>query len=398
MGKHMNQKQKYRFPDGFIWGASTAAHQIEGNNVGSDWWAREHAMNTDIREPSGDAADSYNRYEEDIRILAESGLHMYRFSLEWARIEPEQGYFSQAQLLHYRRMIDVCRKYDIEPMVTLNHMTLPLWFAKQGGWLKPDADVYFARYIEHVLPILHDVKWICTINEPNMVALTRGGTMGTDFVASSLPAPDPQISEMLVKAHHKARDVLTALPNAKTGWTIACQAFHAMPGCEAEMEEYQYPREDFFTEAAAGDDFVGVQAYLRTFIGKNGPVPVADNVERTLTGWEYFPPALGIAVRHTWKVSHETPIFVTENGLATTDDRRRIDYTFDALAGLHSAIEDGINVRGYLHWSLLDNYEWGSFQPTFGLVGWDKHTFERLPKPSLKWLGGISTSNVVSHP
>lgn len=108
----------------------------------------------------------------------------------------------------------------------------------------------------------------------------------------TLPEPDPKISEMLVKAHRKARNVLTALPKVKSGWTIACQAFHAMPGCESEMN--QYPREDFFTEAAAGDDFVGVQAYLRTFIGKDGPVPVADEVERTLTGWEYFPPALGI--------------------------------------------------------------------------------------------------------
>ncbi|WP_368100791.1 family 1 glycosylhydrolase, partial [Bifidobacterium catenulatum] len=145
----MNQEQEYRFPNNFIWGASTAAHQIEGNNVGSDWWAREHAENTDIHEPSGDAADSYNRYEEDIRILAESGLSMYRFSLEWARIEPEQGCFSKAQLLHYRKMIDTCKEYGVEPMVTLSHMTLPLWFAKQGGWLKPDADAYFARYVEY---------------------------------------------------------------------------------------------------------------------------------------------------------------------------------------------------------------------------------------------------------
>lgn len=164
----------------------------------------------------------------------------------------------------------------------------------------------------------------------------------------TLPEPDPKISEMLVKAHRKARNVLTALPKVKSGWTIACQAFHVMPGCESEMN--QYLREDFFTEAAAGDDFVGVQAYLRTFISKDGPVPVADEVERTLTGWEYFPPTLGIAVRHTWEVARQTPIFVTENGFASTNDSRHIDYTFDALAGLHSAMEEGIDVLGYLHW------------------------------------------------
>lgn len=223
----------------------------------------------------------------------------------------------------------------------------------RGGWLKPDADAYFAR--------------------------ARSKDFGNARESAS-----------------KGPQRLTALPKVKSGWTIACQAFHAMPGCESEMN--QYPREDFFTEAAAGDDFVGVQAYLRTFIGKDGPVPVADEVERTLTGWEYFPPALGIAVRHTWEVARQTPIFVTENGFASTNDSRHIDYTFDALAGLHSAMEEGIDVLGYLHWSLLDNYEWGSFTPTFGLVGWDKNTFERLPKPSLEWLGEISKKGVVSHP
>ena len=380
----------YTFPTDFIWGAATAAHQIEGNNVSSDWWAREHSPNTDLSEASNDACDSYNRFEEDIRLLAASGLRMYRFSIEWARIEPECGCFSKAQLLHYRRMIDTCRQYGVEPMVTLYHMTLPLWFAEQGGWRRADAVERFRRYIEYVLPILHDVTWVCTLNEPNMVALTRGGTEGSDFIAASLPYPDPEISENLVAAHRSAREVLSSVPSIKSGWTIACQAFHAVPGCEAEMEAYQYPREDYFTEAAAGDDFIGVQAYLRTFIGKDGPVPTDPNAERTLTGWEYFPPALGIAVRHTWEVGGHTPIFVTENGIATANDARRIDYTYDALAGLHDAMADGIDVRGYLHWSLLDNYEWGSFRPTFGLIGWDKDTFERHPRPSLEWLGGIA--------
>ena len=171
-------KEQYEFPPEFIWGASTAAHQIEGNNVASDWWAREHAERTDLSEPSGDAADSYHRYGEDIRMLADAGLGMYRFSIEWARIEPAEGCFSKAQLLHYRQMIDACHENGVEPMVTLNHMTLPLWLATKGGWLNADAVDYFARYVRYVMPILHDVTWVCTINEPNMVALTRGGTEG----------------------------------------------------------------------------------------------------------------------------------------------------------------------------------------------------------------------------
>lgn len=156
------------------------------------------------------------------------------------------------------------------------------------------------------------------------------------------------------------------------------------------------PREDHFTGASVGDDFIGVQAYLRTFIGKDGPVPIPDDVERTLTGWEYFPPALGIVIRHTWDVARHTPIIVTENGFATADGNRRIDYTLDAIIGMHDAVTDGVDVRGYLHWSLLDNYEWGSFVPTFGLIGWDKETFERYPKPSLNWPGSIAKTGAVT--
>lgn len=389
----------YMFPDTFIWGASTAAHQIEGNNVASDWWARENQPGSDLPERSGDACDSYNRYPEDIALLAASGLRMYRFSVEWARIEPAKGCFSRAQLLHYRSMIDTCLAHGVTPMVTLNHMTLPLWFAREGGWLSDYAVDYFVRYVRFVAQILHDVEWICTINEPNMVSLTRGGTKGEGMTATRLPAPDPQISRTLVRAHLAAENELAdLLPGARTGWTIACQSYQAAPGCEKEMLAYQYPREDFFTEAAANDDFVGVQAYLRTIIGKDGPLPIPADAERTLTGWEYYPQSLENAVRHTWDVAGHRPIFVTENGLATGDDDRRIDYISTALAGLHHAMEDGIDVRGYLCWSLIDNYEWGSFKPTFGLVGFDPQTFERHPRRSLYWLGNLARTHELVCP
>ncbi|MFT8592908.1 MAG: family 1 glycosylhydrolase [Bifidobacterium sp.] len=383
------------FPQDFLWGAATAAHQIEGNNVNSDWWVREHSPHNGLKEPSGDACDSYTRFAEDIAILAKSGLKVYRFSIEWARIEPEEDFWSRAQLLHYRAMIDECLRQGIEPMVTLNHLTLPRWFAAKGGWRSPESTKYFSRYVSKVLPILHGIHWVCTINEPNMVSLTHGGAEGSNMTASALPQPDPVISEALIRAHRAARELLSSIDGLKSGWSIAAQAFHAMPGCEREMLEYQYPREDLFWQASQGDDYIGVQAYLRTYIGKDGPLPVADGVEKTLTGWEYFPEALGIAVRHGWEVSGHTPLFVTENGIATDDDSRRIDYTTEALKGLREAMRDGISVLGYLHWSLLDNYEWGSYSPTFGLVAVDPMTFARQPKPSLSWLGAIAKSGRV---
>ena len=387
-----------QFPDDFIWGASTAAHQVEGNNINSNWWVREHTDGTDIKEPSGDACDSYHRYDEDISALANSGLQMYRFSIEWARIEPEEGCFSQAELMHYARMIESCRAHGVEPMVTLHHFTVPRWFAAKGGWSNPGAPDLFVRYVRFVLPILDGVTWICTINEPNMVAMTQGGETGEDMAASSLPEPSEKIARIILQAHLQACDLLRRDKSKRVGWSVAAQAFHAMPGCEQETSDYAYWRETFFFEHAAGDDWVGVQAYLRTFIGKNGPLPVPAEAEKTKNGWEYFPPALGIGVQTAWNLTGGVPIFVTENGLATDDDARRIDYTYDARVGLKKAMGQGIDVLGYLHWSLLDNYEWGSYDPTFGLIGVDRKTFERTPKPSLTWLGQVARIGTLNVP
>jgi beta-glucosidase len=389
-----------RFPEGFLWGAATAAHQIEGNNVNSDWWVREHAPGTDLAEPSGDAADSYHRYPEDIALLASLGLNTYRFSIEWARIEPERGFVSKAELAHYRRMVDTCREHGLTPSVTLHHFTHPRWFARLGGWRNPEAPALFERFTEIALPVLgDDVEWVCTINEPNMVAMTRGEE-GTEMTASRLPAPDPDITQALIEGHQRSRAVLGQLPQVRSGWSVATQAYHpAGPDAEEATKAYGYPREDVFLDAAQGDEWIGVQAYLRTFVDAGGnPLPVADDVEKTLIGWEYFPPALGIGVRNAWERTGGVPIVVTENGMATQDDARRIDYTHDALVGLHDAMADGIDVRGYLHWSALDNYEWGSYAPTFGLIGWDRDTFERTPKPSAHWLGEVARTGELTHP
>ncbi|MFF3402998.1 glycoside hydrolase family 1 protein [Streptomyces sp. NPDC002659] len=380
------------FPAGFLWGAATSAHQTEGNNVNSDWWAREHAPGTSTQEPSGDACDSYHRYGEDIALLADLGFNTYRFSLEWARIEPEQGFVSRAALDHYRRMVTACHEAGLTPMVTLHHFTVPRWFARRGGWQASDAPDLFARFTEAVLPVLADgVEWVCTINEPNIVA------RGVDEANENLPnqvyaLPDPGVSQTLVLAHRKSRTVLSALTGVKSGWTIATQAFQPEPGSEQIAHIYGYPREDFFLEAARGDDFIGVQAYTRTVIGPDGPKPPGEDAEKTLKGWEYYPPAVGQGIRNAWNLTGGVSVIVTENGIATSDDSRRVAYTTGALTAVHEAMTDGIDVRGYLHWSALDNYEWGSFRPTFGLIAVDRQTFARTPKTSAHWLGQVAKS------
>jgi len=384
------------FPDGFLWGASTAAHQIEGGNINSDWWQREwgHLPGPAIAEPSGDAADSYHRFPQDMALLAQAGLAAYRFSIEWARIEPEKGWVSRAAIDHYRRMVDTARQNGLEPVITLHHFTNPVWFAREGGWLTDASFDAFRRYVEAALPVLEGVSLVCTINEPNMVSVLADPEVG--FPSIGLPPGVPDVTDRLIAAHRAAVELVRST-GAQAGWSVATQAYQPEPGAEEVAAEYGWSREDVFLEAAKGDDWVGVQAYTRTVIGPDGPREIPDAAERTLTGWEYYPPAVGDGIRNAWKRA-QTPVYVTENGIATADDQRRIDYTTGALEAVHACIAEGIDVRGYLHWSALDNYEWGSYRPTFGLIAWDRETFERHPKPSLAWLGGVARANALPVP
>lgn len=378
-------------PD-FLWGASTAAHQVEGGNVGNDWWEAENADPPHVPERSGDACDSYHRYEQDIAIVADAGLNAYRFSLEWSRIEPSPGQFSRAAIEHYRRMIDACLTRGVTPVVTLHHFTLPRWFAHAGHWTAPGAADLFARYCSAVLPILREgVEWAFTINEPNI----HGGVLALQAGATApnfLPPPPEQVVEGLIAAHRAARGVLREVPGLRTGWTLANLVMQ--PAAEEHREAADAMRwtyEDQFLAESAGDDVIGVQCYSRLLIGADGVVPPAEGAPRTQMGWEYYPAALGLALRHVAAQTGGTPCLVTENGIATADDDERIRYTRDALTGLAGAVRDGVDVRGYLHWSLLDNFEWAEgYRPTFGLVAVDRATFARTPKPSARWLGSVA--------
>jgi beta-glucosidase len=393
-----------RFPADFLIGASTAAHQIEGNNVNSTWWALEHRPNTLVAEPSGDAADSLHRWPDDLDLVRSLGYDAYRFSIEWARIEPAPGEFSRAMIQHYGRIIDGAIERGIVPVVTLHHFTEPLWFAKAGGWRGEVAADRFVRYVEALEPILQPVPWIVTINEPNMVAsalgavrrLTDGETFVDDVPGAPLGPPDAEVAAALSAAHHQACSRLRELvPAAKTGWTIANQVVQSVPGGEQHAARYRERIEDAFLRESRADDFVGVQTYTRNVFGPDGPVRDDPPETRTLMGWEYYPETVEHAVRHARDVVGDVPVLVTENGIATADDTRRIAYTRGALQGLQRAMADGIDVRGYLHWSLLDNYEWGSYRPTFGLVGWEPESFDRTPKPSAYWLGEVARTRCV---
>lgn len=389
---------------GFLWGASSSAHQTEGGNVHSNWWALEQAPFSPLPEPSGDAVDSYHRYPEDMRLLAAAGLNAYRFSIEWARIEPRPGEYSRTELDHYRAMIETAVAQGLTPVVTLHHFTNPLWFTERGGWRSPDAVSEFTRYVAVVCTILHDVPWVCTINEPNMVALAANLFTGSGTGPSAtgdkraisghaLPAPADVAATVLAEAHRRAAEIVRRCTDARVGWTISNQAFESAPEHADRLREIRWAWEDRFLEVARQDDFIGVQSYTTRTVGETGLEPYPDLPDNTLTGWPNRPDALETAIRHTWEVTGHIPILVTENGIATADDPQRIVYTAKALEGLGRAVSDGVDVRGYLHWSALDNYEWGNWDTTFGLIAVDRTTFARTPRPSLAWLGDLARSH-----
>ncbi|GAA4265997.1 family 1 glycosylhydrolase [Frondihabitans peucedani] len=387
----------------FLWGATTGAHQTEGNNTMSDWWQRETSPGSPLPSPSGDAADSYHRWREDMDLVADSGLTDYRFGIEWARIEPADGFISLAEVDHYRRMVAGAFERGLRPMPTLFHFTVPAWFAASGGWHRDDAVPRFLRYVEAILPVLSDgVERVETINEPNIYAvLASSSRPGDGSLSRGLPVPDPQLSAKMIAAHDAVRDFLRdRLPQIQSGWGISVQDYQAAEGAEDVFHDYVWPRDEVFLEASKGDDWVGIQTYTRGVIGKVDGLPqplINDRSPVTQTGWEDYPRALGGALKRAADVLGGVPLIVTENGIATDDDERRIAFTEAALQSLWEAKADGVNVAGYFHWSLLDNYEWGTFGPRFGLVSVDRVTFQRTAKPSLAWLGAKAKERLDEH-
>ena len=419
------------FPKGFLIGASTAAHQVEGNNIHSDYWTMEHMRSTSFLEPSLDAVDHYNRYEEDITILKNAGLNAYRFSIEWARIEPRCGEFDEGEVGHYEKMIDFCRTSGVEPIVTLHHFTSPKWLIEKGGWECEETVQYFARYCGYIAEKLGaKLGYICTINEANMglqlslIAkrymrqLIFGKKKQTDgkaqvgvnlqhmienmkiakvenvevfgreklntFVSSRTEEGDL----LIARAHVAAREAIKKVaPHTKVGLTLSLHDMqYTRLGKSHAMKEW-YREFGHYLPYVKDDDFLGVQNYTRYEFGIFGQKEPPKDAEMTQMNYEFYPEAIGNVVRAVAK-DFRGEILITENGIATSDDSRRCEFIRRALIGVKKCIDDGINVSGYCHWSLLDNFEWQKgYSMTFGLVAVDRKTQVRYPKKSLYLLG-----------
>jgi beta-glucosidase len=407
------------FPAGFLWGCATSAHQAEGNNTCSDIWMLEHLPKSIFKEPSGDACDHYHLYPQDIEMIASLGFNTYRFSLEWARIEPEEGFFSRAQLEHYRRMLAACRQHNLTPMLTYSHLSLPRWFAMQGGWEQKAAADRFARFCERATRHLGDlIGYASTLNEPNTPQMMKWLKLPASQLPEWISLPlalrfvrlrirmqinAGDFSNLLLCNAKKARDGLLAAhakgmaaikavrPDLPTGFTLTMSDDEPADG-ESRIAEKREEVYGPWLEAARHCDYLGVQPYTRTMVGTRDQAPPKD-AELTQTGMEFYPEAVGHVVRYAAKEAG-VPIIVTESGIATEDDSRRVEYTRRALVGLKSAIDDGVDVRGYVAWSLIDNFEWDKgYTPKFGLIAVDFSTQQRTIKPSARVLGEIARGN-----
>lgn len=386
------------FPDGFVWGTATAAHQVEGGNWNSDWWEFEHREGSIVAEPSGDACDQWHRYPDDLRLLKDLGFGAYRFSVEWARIEPEEGEFSNAALDHYARVCDEARELGIEPIVTFHHFTTPRWAAADGGWANPAIVDRFARYCERTAGHLGADRMAraCTINEPNIVA-SMGHVMGVFPPGRIDHAEWDAAREHFCAAHRAGVDAIKSRADVPVGMTLSMAEYVAVDGGEEYAADHRVKMEDQFLDACRGDDFFGVQTYSRLRLGPGGMVGPEEGVELLPMGYEYWPWALEHTIGRAWGyLGGEVPILVTENGIGTEDDEQRRAYVQTALEGVLAAIDDGVDVQGYTYWSLLDNFEWiFGYRIHFGIVAVDRTTFERTPKPSAAWLGEIARANAL---
>ncbi|MFA4872358.1 MAG: glycoside hydrolase family 1 protein [Patescibacteria group bacterium] len=407
------------FPHGFLWGTATAAHQVEGDNVHSDWWSwersaqklealRQEGKNADDYI-SGHACDHYHRFEEDINLIKLGGQNAHRLSLEWSRVEPEEGVWDEKEIEHYREVLEMLKQRGIKTFVTLWHFTNPQWFAEKGGWLKRRNVKYFVRYCERVARILGDLVDVwTTINEPNVYAQ----------VAYNWGVWPPQhrsyleslkVFWHLARAHRRSYAILHRLtPHVPAGAAINVVSYvahtpHRFSSHVSVWLMHMATGHLFYTLTGRNThDYIGMNYYFRTRL-KNlswslNPsfVDVRSHGRETSSlGWEIYPQGLFESLVDLSR--YHKPIYILENGIATDDDGQRARFILSHLREVYHAIREEVDVRGYFHWSLLDNFEWHEgWRPKFGLVAVDRETFKRTPKESFYLYKRIAEDNAIN--
>jgi beta-glucosidase len=403
-------------PPGFLWGTAISGHQSEGNNVNADAWLLENLKPTLYVDRSGDACDSYHRYGEDIALAARLGFNCYRLGIEWSRIEPSEGCFSNAELDHYAKVLEACRTAGLKPIVTFNHFTTPLWFACRGGFEAADSPELFARFCgqaaKHLGGLMHMATTFNEANIQQLISVMPGMAAGVPKAKAMLAAAaratdspkfstlafaDPAVSTpLLQEAHRKGYAAIKAArPDLPTGITLTTQDVQPV-GPDSIADEIRSRLYGGWVGVAKSHaDFVGVQPYTRFLVGPKGIVAPPPGSEFTGAGYEYYPQAVAGVIRWAHAAIGK-PIYVTENGICTNDDTRRIAFIEAALSSVRACLDEGIPVHSYIYWSLLDNFEWtSSYAKHFGLTAVDLETFRRTPRPSALHLGALARANRI---
>lgn len=403
------------YPKDFLWGASTSAHQVEGGTE-NDWseWELAHASELANSAPkryklnpswrkfkdltldpenyvSGRGVEHYKRYEEDFDLLEELQFNSFRFSIEWSRIEPKEGAWNLEAVKHYHHYIKSLNKRGIEPILTIWHWTMPTWFAEKGGFEKKSNIVYFEEFVKKIADEYgKEVRYVITLNEPNVFA-------ALGYVTGERP---PQMKSVftafkvymnLCRAHRKAHEILKSVDNGlQVGVSMAMSnmqpksLYNPLDWLIARTVGYAW-NWWFLSRIRRQQDFIGVNYYftdyIQFFARHNPTTPVSD------LGWYLEPEGLLPILTHTYS-RFKKPIIITENGLADSKDRLRKWWIEQTIIAMTRALSQGVDLRGYLHWSLLDNFEWESgWWPKFGLVAVDRdNDMKRAIRPSARWL------------
>ncbi|MFA5275287.1 MAG: glycoside hydrolase family 1 protein [Candidatus Omnitrophota bacterium] len=394
--------EQIKFPKDFLWGAATSAYQVEGGNSNSDWWPWE--KRTGVTQ-SGAACRHYELFKEDFDIASSLGHNAHRLSIEWARIEPEEGKFSEQEIRHYQDVILALKSRGIEPVVTLHHFTNPVWFANSGGWENSKASVYFGRFCKKIVNALkNDVRFWVTINEP-MVYLYHSYVLGVWPPQKKSFFTARKVLSNIIKGHVAAYRLIHKiykeenLPNPLVSIAHNMQDF--VP-CRNNLKDKAgaYLRDKLFNRDIIrillfrrSLDYIGLNYYTRGLVEvkKWGFMNLLSdncesghsNLKKNDMGWDIYPK--GIYDLLSELKSFKLPIFILENGICTADDNARWDYIREHLENVHKAMAEGAKVLGYIYWSLLDNFEWDKgFWPRFGLVEMDYNNFQRRVRESGK--------------
>ncbi|MGA7912185.1 MAG: glycoside hydrolase family 1 protein [Candidatus Dormiibacterota bacterium] len=404
------------FPEGFLWGTACAAHQVEGDNRNSDWWEFEQQPG---RIANGDtsavACDHYHRYREDFALLRELNQNALRLSIEWSRIEPAEGVFDSRQVRHYRDVLGELREQGMLPMVTLHHFTSPQWFAHKGGWAAPGSPQAFMHYVHRVVDELGDLVGIwCTINEPSIYA-------GNGWITGEFPpahkgdiAAVYRVTANMRRAHELAYaaikrkwpDALVGLSHHKFLFIPATGHWRdrlAASTAQLVLDRWPVAAGQLRRIVEATSDYIGIAHYWGQMCAFDPRRPQDQFIRRfnvpgepvTEMGWSANPTWMRAVLNELRGLGK--PVYITENGLASHDDEWRQRYLTEILSNVQLAIEDGVDVRGYFHWTNMDNFEWArGYAMRFGLISVDRKSLERTIKPSGRLYARIATANRVT--